>query len=71
MITNGYNTGITQYFGRMIHKAKLKNPKQNLIAIGICKWGSIRNVKKLTDLNGNRRKVQHNIDYLYISKYLL
>ncbi|CAF3825719.1 unnamed protein product [Rotaria sp. Silwood1] len=47
MITNGFDTGIVQLVGRAIKKAQLKQ-SDKVIAIGICKWGSIKDVKALT-----------------------
>ncbi|UJR26318.1 hypothetical protein I4U23_007656 [Adineta vaga] len=49
MITNGYNMDIVRLVGQAIKKNKLKQSKQEMIAIGICKWGCIKNVEYLTD----------------------
>ncbi|CAF1174559.1 unnamed protein product [Rotaria sordida] len=51
MITTGYNVGIVQLLGQAISKVKLKDPNQQLIVIGICKWGSIKNIKTLTGID--------------------
>ncbi|CAF1229932.1 unnamed protein product [Rotaria sordida] len=49
LITNGYATGIVHLVGQAILKFKLSNVKKNsIIAIGICKWGSIRDVEEIT-----------------------
>ncbi len=49
VITNGYNVGIVQLVGQAINKIKLTNPKNPVTAIGICKWGSVKDVERLTD----------------------
>jgi hypothetical protein len=49
IITNGYNVGIVQLVGQAIKKARLTNLKEHIIAIGICKWGSVKDVKKITN----------------------
>lgn len=48
ILTNGYNVGIVQLVGQAIHKSKLTNPKKAITAIGLCKWGSVKDVEKLT-----------------------
>ncbi|CAF3415902.1 unnamed protein product [Rotaria sp. Silwood2] len=48
LITNGYDTGITQLVGQAIQKFKLSNFNNEITAIGICKWGCIRNVEQIT-----------------------
>ncbi|CAF3327060.1 unnamed protein product [Rotaria sp. Silwood1] len=54
MITTGYNVGIVQLLGQAIGKVKLKYPNQKITAIGIGKWGSIKDVQKLTGKNGKK-----------------
>ncbi|CAF4341767.1 unnamed protein product, partial [Rotaria sp. Silwood2] len=40
MITTGYDIGIVQLVGQAIHTFQSRNPKRNMIAIGISKWGT-------------------------------
>ncbi|CAF1184605.1 unnamed protein product [Adineta steineri] len=47
LITNGYNVGIVQLVGQAINKAKLTKLDQHITAIGLCKWGSIKDVETL------------------------
>ncbi|CAF2070799.1 unnamed protein product [Rotaria magnacalcarata] len=48
LITNGYNTGIVQVVGQAINKYKLSNfKKTNITAIGICKWGCIKDLESI------------------------
>jgi hypothetical protein len=47
LITNGYNNGLVQLVGQAIRKAKLRQPKQKMVALAICKWGSVKNPQKL------------------------
>ncbi|CAF1334310.1 unnamed protein product, partial [Rotaria sp. Silwood1] len=57
LITNGYNVGIVQLVGQAINKVKLTNPKKQITAIAVCKWGSVQNVEKLTkDRNKEKEK---------------
>jgi len=49
IITNGYNVGIVQLVGQAIKKVKLTNLKEKITAIGICKWGSVKDVEDITD----------------------
>jgi hypothetical protein len=48
IITNGYNVGIVQLVGHAIKKVKLTNLKEHITAIGVCKWGSVKDVEKIT-----------------------
>ncbi|CAF3967063.1 unnamed protein product, partial [Adineta steineri] len=48
LITNGYNVGIVQLVGQAINKAKLTKLDQHITAIGLCKWGSIKDVETIT-----------------------
>ncbi|CAF3973574.1 unnamed protein product, partial [Rotaria sordida] len=64
LITNGYNVGIVQVVGQAINKVKLTNPKKSITAIGICKWGSVKDVEKITRVqNIKKQKIidKHNI----------
>ncbi|CAF4840745.1 unnamed protein product [Rotaria socialis] len=56
LITNGYNVGIVQLVGQAIHKVKLTNPKRQITAIGVCKWGSVKDVEKLTEPPHTRKQ---------------
>ncbi|CAF3862174.1 unnamed protein product [Rotaria sp. Silwood1] len=58
MITNGFDTGIVQLVGRAIKKAQLKQ-SDKVIAIGICKWGSIKDVKALTKQNNDKTHLKY------------
>ncbi|CAF4826572.1 unnamed protein product [Rotaria sp. Silwood1] len=56
MITNGYKVGIVQLVGQEINRIKLsKFNKSTITAIGIGKWGSIKNVEKLTDMQTDEK----------------
>jgi hypothetical protein len=57
IITNGYNVGIVQLVGQAINKAKLTNLKKKITAIGLCKWGSVKDVERLTDLQHMKNQV--------------
>ncbi len=59
IITNGYNVGIVQLVGQAIKKVKLTKPKERLTAIGLCKWGSVKDIKTLTsDTQHLKKKVR-------------
>jgi hypothetical protein len=47
LLTNGYNVGIVQLVGQAISKFKFTNPRKPIVAIGICKWGSVKNFQSL------------------------
>jgi hypothetical protein len=49
LITNGFNVGIVQLVGQAISKVKMTETKKHVTAIGICKWGSIKDVEILTN----------------------
>jgi len=61
-MTNGYNVGIVQLVGQAINKVKLTKPKEHLTAIGLCKWGSVKDVEKLTDPQHLKKKVRSMFD---------
>lgn len=48
LVTNGYNVGIVQVVGQAIKKAALTDRRNKLVAIGVCKWGSVKNIEQLT-----------------------
>ncbi|CAF4549278.1 unnamed protein product, partial [Rotaria sp. Silwood1] len=49
LVTNGYATGIVRLVGEAIHQFELSRFNENPItAIGICKWGCIMDVDKIT-----------------------
>lgn len=58
IITNGYNVGIVQLVGQAINKIKLTNPKKHITAIGLCKWGSVKDVERLTDPQYIKKQVE-------------
>ncbi|CAF3378524.1 unnamed protein product, partial [Rotaria sp. Silwood2] len=65
LITNGYNVGIVQVVGQAINKVKLTKPKQCITAIGICKWGSVKNVEKLTQAQYmKKQKIMDNFNII-------
>lgn len=47
IVTNGYKTGVVQLIGQAIDKVRLKQSRKKLTAIGISKWGCIKNVEKM------------------------
>ena len=47
MITSGYKNGLVQLVGEAIHRAKLRKPNHKTVAMTICKWGCLKNIKKL------------------------
>jgi hypothetical protein len=49
LITDGYNAGVVQLVGQAIKKVALTDRKNKLVAIGVCKWGSVRNDKHVRD----------------------
>lgn len=49
LITSGYNVGIVQVVGQAIKKASLTDRKRKLVAIGVCKWGSVKDVETITN----------------------
>ncbi|CAF1206439.1 unnamed protein product, partial [Didymodactylos carnosus] len=51
LITSGFNVGIVQLVGRAIRKSKLINFNRTITAIGLPKYGCIKNVEKLTNAN--------------------
>jgi hypothetical protein len=53
VFTNGYNVGIVQLVGQAINKVKLTNPKKSITAIALCKWGSVKDVEKITNPRNN------------------
>ncbi|CAF1476852.1 unnamed protein product [Rotaria sordida] len=63
MITNGLDIGIVQLVGQAVNKARLKNPDK-VVAIGICKWGSIKDREVLI----KREKQNTNKKDQYTSK---
>ncbi|CAF4870469.1 unnamed protein product [Rotaria sp. Silwood1] len=65
LITNGYNIGIVQVVGQAINKVKLTQPKKSITAIGICKWGSVKNVEELIQpLPRNHQKMMDNYNMI-------
>ncbi len=57
IITNGYNVGIVQLVGQAINKAKLTNLKKHITAIGLCKWGSVKDVERLINSQYMKNRV--------------
>ncbi|CAF2048039.1 unnamed protein product [Rotaria magnacalcarata] len=55
IVTNGYQVGIVQLVGQALEKVRLRNNDSKMIAIGICKWGSVKNVHKLTTIKNNAK----------------
>ncbi|CAF1087204.1 unnamed protein product [Adineta ricciae] len=60
IITNGYNNRIVRLVGQAIKKLKLQHANNEIIAIGICKWGSVKNVQNLIDSDGTETIKQSN-----------
>jgi hypothetical protein len=58
IITNGYNLGVVQYVGQAINKVRIRKPEKDIVAIGICKWGSVKDVGNLTGLNKTVHPIQ-------------
>ncbi|CAF3691904.1 unnamed protein product, partial [Adineta steineri] len=57
LITNGYNVGVAQLVGQAINKLNLTKLDQHITAIGLCKYGSIKDVKTLIDSDkGNNQQ---------------
>ncbi|CAF1361372.1 unnamed protein product [Rotaria sordida] len=56
LITNGYNIGIVQLVGQAINKIKSTHPKKQITAIGICKWGSVKDAKELIKSQSRKKK---------------
>ncbi|CAF0834212.1 unnamed protein product [Adineta ricciae] len=56
LITNGYNVGIVQLVGQAINKVKLTKLNRHITAIGLCKWGSIKDVEVLTSSQATRKQ---------------
>jgi hypothetical protein len=44
LITNGMNVGIVQLIGQAIRKRKLTKPKDDVVALGICNYGCVKNL---------------------------
>ena len=44
MITNAANVGIVQLIGQAIRKRKLTKLHNNIVAIGVCNYGSVKNI---------------------------
>ena len=57
LITNGYNVGIVQLVGQAINKVKLTKLNRHITAIGLCKWGSIKDVEVLTSSQSTGKQV--------------
>ncbi|CAF4153268.1 unnamed protein product [Adineta steineri] len=51
LITNGDNAGIVHLVGQAINKVKFTKLNRHITAIGLCKWGSIKDVETLTKLD--------------------
>ncbi|CAF3482445.1 unnamed protein product [Rotaria sp. Silwood1] len=45
LLTNGANVGIVQLIGQAIRKRKMTKPDDRTIAIGVCNYGSVKNMK--------------------------
>lgn len=62
MITSGSNVGITQLVGRAIKKVKFKKKEEEegekTIAIGICKWGSIKDREEILGIKTAKSTAQ-------------
>ncbi|CAF1116563.1 unnamed protein product, partial [Adineta steineri] len=61
LITNGYNVGIVQLVGQAINKVKLTKLNQHITAIGLCKYGSIKDVESLIDSDKGNKQQQMKI----------
>lgn len=46
-----------QLVGRAINKVKLTNTKKHITAIGLCKWGSVKDVENLTQPQQMKKQV--------------
>ncbi|CAF1449983.1 unnamed protein product [Adineta steineri] len=63
LITNGYNVGIVQLVGQAINKVKFTKLDKHITAIGLCKWGSIKDVETITkQYKGNSQKESEKSD---------
>ncbi|UJR22717.1 hypothetical protein I4U23_025751 [Adineta vaga] len=64
LITNGYNVGIVQLVGQAINKVKLTRLNEHITAIGVCKWGSVKDVERLVEPEhpGKKSKNANNDD---------
>ncbi|CAF1516121.1 unnamed protein product, partial [Didymodactylos carnosus] len=47
LLTNGFNVGITQFVGQAINKSRLARVDDKIIAIGLPKYGCIKNINEL------------------------
>ncbi|CAF1094081.1 unnamed protein product [Adineta steineri] len=60
LITNGYNVGIAPLVGQAANKFKLTNLDQRITTIGLCKYGSIKDVERLikSDKGNNEQQTK-------------
>ncbi len=56
-MTNGFNVGIVNLVGQAISKNKFTNRKNQITAIGICKWGGVKNADTLGKSDEDKKKV--------------
>lgn len=45
LLTNGSNVGIVQLIGQAIRKRKMTKPEDKTMAIGVCNYGAVKNIK--------------------------
>ncbi|CAF2007270.1 unnamed protein product [Rotaria magnacalcarata] len=50
LLTNGSNMGIIQLIEYTIRKRKMTKPEDKTIAIGVCNYGSVKNIKDFQQL---------------------
>jgi len=58
LFTTGVNVGIVQLVGQAISKFKFNHLNKQITAIGICKWGSIKNIENVRKSLDTMEQVQ-------------
>lgn len=53
LLTNGINAGIVKLIGQAIHKRKMTKPDDNTVAIGVCNYRCVKNIKDFQRLRQN------------------
>ncbi|CAF0835391.1 unnamed protein product [Didymodactylos carnosus] len=61
IVTNGFKVGAVQLVGDAIYENKLTNPKSEIIAVGVSKWGSVINRESLLNKNNTEKKTKKGV----------
>ncbi|CAF0946556.1 unnamed protein product [Adineta steineri] len=69
LLTSGANVGIVQLLGQTIRKRKLTKPLDKTVAIGVCNYGCVKNIKDFQRLESNNSSLIESQDLKNVNQW--